>query len=122
MYKVYIVYIEYSTSSVCTVQAHLRCIVPQKYLEARDAPETSWYQWVTFMMVLQAAAFYLPFKVARAGQARLMSPPGLVSPGGGAPRLFRAGWEDSRKWPTLVHYNEPNISNVYLTKERARVS
>ena len=74
VYKVYIVYCEYSTSSVCTVQAHLRCIVPQKYLEARDAPETSWYQWVTFMMVLQAAAFYLPFKVDRwTGQGGLKS-------------------------------------------------
>ena len=28
-----------------------------------QAPQTSFYQWVTFMMVLQAALFYLPYKV-----------------------------------------------------------
>ena len=28
-----------------------------------EAPQTSFYQWVVFMMVLQAALFYLPYKV-----------------------------------------------------------
>ena len=45
-------------------QRHLKCIVEQKYRGPEQAPQTSFYQWVTFMMVLQAALFYLPYKVA----------------------------------------------------------
>ena len=30
---------------------------------SKQAPQTSFYQWVTFMMVVQAALFYLPYKV-----------------------------------------------------------
>jgi len=44
-------------------QRHLKCIVEQKYRGPEQAPQTSFYQWVTFMMVLQAALFYLPYKV-----------------------------------------------------------
>ena len=34
-----------------------------------EAPQTSFYQWVVFMMVLQAALFYLPYKVLSYDQA-----------------------------------------------------
>ena len=30
---------------------------------ADDAPDTSYYQWVTFMFAIQAAIFFLPYKV-----------------------------------------------------------
>ena len=29
----------------------------------RDAPDTSYYQWVTFVLLFQAGCFLLPFKV-----------------------------------------------------------
>ena len=40
-------------------------IIPHRdYRQGPDeAPQTSFYQWVVFMMVLQAALFYLPYKV-----------------------------------------------------------
>jgi len=51
-------------------QAHMKCIVDQynedtnsKYESADDAPDTSYYQWVVFVFALQAAIFYLPFKI-----------------------------------------------------------
>jgi len=45
-------------------QAHLRCIVDQDGIEsADDAPDTSYYQWVTFMFAIQAAIFFIPYKI-----------------------------------------------------------
>ena len=45
-------------------QAHLKCIVDLDGVEsADDAPDTSYYQWVTFMFAIQAAIFFLPYKV-----------------------------------------------------------
>lgn len=48
----------------------MKCIVDQyndvtnrKYESADDAPDTSYYQWVVFVFALQAAIFYLPFKL-----------------------------------------------------------
>ena len=44
----------------------MKCIVDQTGVteENKDeaAPDTSYYQWVTFMFALQAAFFYLPYK------------------------------------------------------------
>ena len=35
-------------------QAHLKCIVDQEgFKTSDDAPDTAFYQWVTFMMILQ---------------------------------------------------------------------
>jgi len=45
-------------------QASLKCIVSQEGVTSRDnAPDTAFYQWVTFMMAAQAALFYLPYKI-----------------------------------------------------------
>ena len=39
------------------LQAHLKCIVEQEgVMSADEAPDTSYYQWVTFMFCLQVAA------------------------------------------------------------------
>ena len=38
------------------LQAHLKCIVEQEgVMSADEAPDTSYYQWVTFMFCLQVA-------------------------------------------------------------------
>jgi len=45
-------------------QPHLNCIVDLEGVEsADDAPDTSYYQWVTFMFAIQAAIFFLPYKI-----------------------------------------------------------
>jgi len=51
-------------------QAHMKCIVDQyndatleKFVSADDAPDTKYYQWVVFVFALQAAIFYLPYKL-----------------------------------------------------------
>jgi len=51
-------------------QAHMKCITDQynsvtkeKFDSADDAPDTSYYQWVVFVFALQAAIFYLPYKL-----------------------------------------------------------
>lgn len=45
-------------------QAHMKCIVDQSdYSGEEDAPQTSYYQWVTFFFAIQAAIFYLPYKI-----------------------------------------------------------
>jgi len=45
-------------------QTHMKCIVDLDGVEsADDAPDTSYYQWVTFMFAIQAAIFFLPYKI-----------------------------------------------------------
>ena len=47
-----------------SLQAHLKCIVDLDNVEsADDAPDTSYYQWVTFMFAIQAAIFFFPYKL-----------------------------------------------------------
>ena len=45
-------------------QVHMKCIVDLDGIEsADDAPDTSYYQWVTFMLLFQAGCFILPHKI-----------------------------------------------------------
>jgi len=45
-------------------QQHMRCIVDHDGVEsADDIPDTSYYQWVTFVMLVQAGTFILPYKI-----------------------------------------------------------
>jgi len=55
-------------------QAHLKCIVDLEGVESDDdAPDTSYYQWVTFMFAIQAAIFFLPYKVWSALEGGLIA-------------------------------------------------
>ena len=45
-------------------QHHLKCIADLEGVASEDdAPDTSYYQWVVFMMLLQAGMFYAPYKI-----------------------------------------------------------
>ncbi len=45
-------------------QHHMRCIADLEGVASEDdAPDTSYYQWVVFMMLLQAGMFYVPYKI-----------------------------------------------------------
>jgi len=45
-------------------QPHLKCIVELEGVESEDdAPDTAYYQWVTFFMAIQAGAFYAPYYI-----------------------------------------------------------
>eukprot|EP00088_Acartia_fossae_P035740 TRINITY_DN36869_c0_g1_i1.p1 TRINITY_DN36869_c0_g1~~TRINITY_DN36869_c0_g1_i1.p1 ORF type:complete len:424 (-),score=70.36 TRINITY_DN36869_c0_g1_i1:104-1375(-) len=55
-------------------QAHMKCIVDQSdYNGPEDAPQTGYYQWVTFVFAIQAAVFYLPYKIWSALEGGLIS-------------------------------------------------
>ena len=42
----------------------MRCISDQDGFESEDdAPDTAYYQWVTFMQIFQAGMFLLPYKI-----------------------------------------------------------
>lgn len=54
-------------------QSHMKCIVDLDGVEsADDAPDTSYYQWVTFVLLFQAGCFILPYKVWRLTEGGLM--------------------------------------------------
>ena len=45
-------------------QPHMKCIADlEGVLSEDDAPDTSYYQWVTFMQLFQAGMFLLPYKL-----------------------------------------------------------
>ena len=70
----------YVSKRICTgtsyippqYQPHLKCIVELEGVESEDdAPDTAYYQWVTFFMAIQAGAFYAPYyiwSILEAGQ------------------------------------------------------
>ena len=42
----------------------MKCIVELEGVESEDdAPDTAYYQWVTFFMAIQAGAFYAPYYI-----------------------------------------------------------
>ena len=52
----------------------MKCIADLEGVEsADDAPDTSYYQWVTFMFALQAAIFYFPYKLWKGVEGGLMA-------------------------------------------------
>jgi len=54
-------------------QAHMKCIVDLDGVESKDdAPDTSYYQWVTFVMMVQAGTFMLPYRIWRALEGGLI--------------------------------------------------
>lgn len=54
-------------------QAHMLCIVDQDGVHsADDAPDTSYYQWVTFMMLIQSGLFMLPSKIWKSMEGGLI--------------------------------------------------
>lgn len=45
-------------------QPHMKCIADlEGVVSEDDAPDTSYYQWVIFMMLMQAGMFYMPYKI-----------------------------------------------------------
>ncbi|XP_040572045.1 innexin inx2 [Lepeophtheirus salmonis] len=45
-------------------QVHMKCIIDLEGVHSQDdAPDTSYYQWVTFMMLFQAGITLLPYKI-----------------------------------------------------------
>ncbi len=54
-------------------QPHMKCIADLEGVKSEDdAPDTSYYQWVVFFMLLQAGFFYLPYKIWKALEGGLI--------------------------------------------------
>ena len=50
------------------------CIVDQDgVIDENTAPQTQYYQWVTFVFAIQAAVFYMPFKIWSALEGGLIA-------------------------------------------------
>lgn len=69
-------------------QRHFGCIVDQinsktgePILSEDDAPDTSYYQWVTFVFAIQAAIFYIPYKIWSTLEGGLLSAFGTEAKG-----------------------------------------
>ena len=54
-----------------------------------DAPDTSYYQWVTFMFCIQAALFYLPYRIWTALEGGVLASFGTE---GKTPVMIREGF------------------------------
>jgi len=58
-------------------QPHMKCIVDQDYRNQTEfeslAPQTQYYQWVTFVFAIQAAVFYMPYKIWSALEGGLIA-------------------------------------------------
>jgi len=55
-------------------QPHMKCIVDQdKVINEDTAPQTQYYQWVTFVFAIQAAVFYMPYKIWSALEGGLIA-------------------------------------------------
>ena len=64
-------------------QHHMKCIVDQESIgSADDAPDTSYYQWVTLVLLFQAGTFMLPYKIWRALEGGLIEEFGLEAKSG----------------------------------------
>ena len=54
-------------------QEHMKCIVDLDGVKSKDeAPDTSYYQWVTFVLLIQAGFFIFPYKVWKLLEGGLM--------------------------------------------------
>ena len=52
----------------------MKCIVDQdKVINEDTAPQTQYYQWVTFVFAIQAAVFYMPYKIWSALEGGLIA-------------------------------------------------
>ena len=64
-------------------QERMKCIVDHDGIEsADDAPDTSYYQWVTIVLLFQAGSFMLPYKIWRAMEGGLIEQFGLEAKSG----------------------------------------
>ena len=71
-------------------QPHMKCIVELEGVESvDDAPDTSYYQWVTFMFCIQAALFYLPYRIWTALEGGVLASFGTE---GKTPVMIREGF------------------------------
>jgi hypothetical protein len=59
-------------------QQHMRCIADLTHVERKeDAPDTSYYQWVTFMQLFQAGMFMLPPRIWKSLEGGLLESFGM---------------------------------------------
>ena len=55
-------------------QQHMKCITDLDGIKSADeAPDTSYYQWVSFVLLIQAGTFILPHKIWKFLEGGLIS-------------------------------------------------